>query len=55
MDNIDLNFLEYEISSSWWSGYIWFDWGKQLAADYFLCKTKRKYKKYMEFKLKTKK
>jgi hypothetical protein len=40
-------FLDYEIRSSWWAELIWFEWGQNLAASYFVWKVKRKYKRYL--------
>lgn len=53
MDEIDKEAIkrlcEYEIASSWWSGYMCFDWMRNLASRYFLWKTKRKYKRYINY------
>lgn len=40
--------LDYEIRSSWWACWIWWDWGQNLAGTYFAWKVNRKYKKYAE-------
>lgn len=45
-DNINLNLLEYEIFSSWWAALIWWDWGQDIVARYFVWKTRRKYARY---------
>ncbi len=40
------DFVDYEIRSSWWPQWIWFNWGQELAARYFAWKTSRKYARY---------
>jgi len=43
----EINFLfEYEIMSSWWTGYIPFDWMQEIVAAHFSRKVVRKWKKY---------
>ncbi len=41
-------FLDYEVRSSWWAGLIWWEWGQNLAASYFVWKTKRKFNRYLD-------
>lgn len=43
-------FLDYEIRSSWWAQYIWWDWGRALAGRYFAWKTKRKFDRFFDSK-----
>ena len=38
--------LDYEVKSSWWSGLIFWNWGRDLAGTYFANKVKRKYRRY---------
>lgn len=43
----------YEVRSSWWTKFVWWDWGQTLASKYFVWKTKRKWNRYLywtEFK-----
>lgn len=35
--------VEYEISGSWWAGYLPFQWMHNLAGRYFVWKTHRKF------------
>ena len=44
-------FLDYEIRSSWWACWVWWGWGKDLAARYFSWKTNRKYVRYIDSKI----
>ncbi len=37
---------EWEIASSWWTQYIWWESGQAACGKYFAWKTKRKYKHY---------
>jgi hypothetical protein len=43
-------FLDYEIKSSWWAGWIGWNWGQELSVKYFIWKTKRKYSRYLHSK-----
>jgi hypothetical protein len=38
--------LYYEVSSSWWAGWISINWLQDLACHYFLWKVRRKYARY---------
>ena len=38
--------LNYEICSHWLAGWIWFEWGQELIANYLARKVSRKYKRY---------
>ena len=40
--------LLYEISASWWAGFIGATWGRELGAKYFAWKVRRKYARYAE-------
>jgi len=35
--------LTYEIYGTWWAYYVWWEWGHELAAKYFVFKAKRKF------------
>lgn len=39
---------QYELLSSWWSGWVPFEWLNELTAAYYVAKAKRKYKRYSE-------
>jgi hypothetical protein len=39
--------LVWEIHSSWWASWIWWEWGQRLAARYFAKKVNRKWKRFM--------
>jgi hypothetical protein len=43
-------FIDYEVISSWWASWIWWDWGQEISGKYFLWKAKRKYAKYQQLK-----
>ena len=45
------DFLDYEIRSSWWASFIWWNWGRNLAGMWFAWKTKRKYSRYIDSRL----
>ncbi len=38
--------LDYEIRSSWWASFIFWDWGQDLSARYFAWKVNRKMRRY---------
>lgn len=39
--------LDYEIrASAWWTSFVFWDWGQNCAASYFLWKAKRKFARY---------
>tara|TARA_R110002033_G_scaffold60171_1_gene110189 strand:+ start:4899 stop:5153 length:255 start_codon:yes stop_codon:yes gene_type:complete len=40
--------LDYEIRSSWWASWIFFEWGQEISGAYFAWKTKRKYNRYIK-------
>ena len=42
--------LDYEVCSSWWASWIWFESGQNIAASYFAWKVKRKYGRYVAMK-----
>ena len=42
---LEFLFVKYEISNSWWAAYVFWGWGQNLAADYYLWKVRRKLKK----------
>lgn len=46
-----LDFLDYEIRSSWWASWIGWDWGQELSGKYFAWKVKRKYARYKHSKM----
>ena len=47
MDKIEMKeALMYEVMSSLWAGFIWFEWGRELASSYYAWKVKRKYRRY---------
>jgi len=41
--------LEYEITGSWWAGFIWWQWGIDLSSAYFAWKVKTKYNRWVDF------
>lgn len=43
--------LEYEISSSWWPQYIFWDWGQKLASSYFSRKVLKKVHRFQRHML----
>ena len=43
---IFIEFLYYEISSSWWASWISIKWMQELSAKYFAWKTSRKFARY---------
>lgn len=43
--------IEYEGAAHWLAGWIWFDWGQELMAEYLVWKARRKWKKYKLYKL----
>jgi len=40
--NPTMLFLSYELRSSLWAKYIWFNWGQNLASKYFAWKVRKK-------------
>lgn len=38
--------IEYEVRSSWWTPYVSWKWGQELAGSYIAWKVKRKYRRY---------
>jgi len=42
------DFLEYEIRSSIWASFIFWDWGQNLSVKYFAWKVGRKYHRYLK-------
>ena len=43
-----MEILKYEINSSWWVGYVSWNWAQDLTAKYFSWKVKRKYRRYCD-------
>lgn len=43
-----VEFVKYEIYSSWWASFIWWEWGQELSSRYFAWKTNRKYDRYLK-------
>ena len=44
-------FLDYEIRSSCWAGWIGWNWGQEISGKYFAWKVKRKYARYKQSKM----
>lgn len=45
-----LEILDYELRSSWWASWIWWNWGQELCVKYFVWKAKRKFNRYRHSK-----
>ena len=46
-----VDFLDYEVRSSWWAHRLRWSWAYALAARYFAWKTNRKYGRYLDSRL----
>jgi len=42
--------LEYEILSSFWAKFIFWEWGQDLVSEYYLQKAMRKFNRYLSVK-----
>lgn len=45
---LKIEILRYEIFSSWWNGWIGFNWAQDLTARYFAWKVVRKFNIYLK-------
>lgn len=39
--------VEYELRGSWWASWVFWGWGQELTARYFVWKARKKHTRYV--------